>query len=146
MRERRRKFAKSYSAPRVREGSIDVFRELDRVFLVLEHHKVASPLPKPRVFPGLDDMIVLGGGDVFEQHANGERYKSQEDAWFEVSPMLTKRVRHVVAVAHGKVFALGGKIEHIFLLRYIIYLFQVTTVRTVFAPSNATTRKETSGS
>lgn len=63
---------------------------------------------KERVFPGLDDIIVMGGGDVFEQHATGERYSSQEDCWATVTGMLTKRVRLSVAAVKGCLYALGG--------------------------------------
>ena len=53
-------------------------------------------------------LLSVGGGSLFAIHCECECYDVQNNKWFMVAPMATRRARLGVSTAFGNVYAVGG--------------------------------------
>eukprot|EP00794_Sanderia_malayensis_P003257 gene3257-3738_t len=53
-------------------------------------------------------LVSVGGGSLFAIHCECECYDSENNKWFMIAPMATRRSRLGVGLAYGMVYAVGG--------------------------------------
>ena len=84
-------------------------------------------------------VSVLGGGSLFAVHNECEYYDQASDQWLSVAPMTTRRSRCGVAVAHGKLYAIGG---YVFINKLSDYRAQIRVSLRNKCATHGTVRKK----